>query len=318
LAEESGHEAGHDGPPTFDPFEHPTSAFNYFERIIPARKDASGRPVIDPRGHVVHVVSSATVTMLFVAVFLAVLCRLATRRLARIPPVSEYSGVANAVGKLSARLERGEGPRGLLRARLWVTKGLLTLLPPRGLQVKLELVCSWLAYLCRQVIGPTGERYVSLVGSLFIFIFCMSMLAVVPGGMSPTANLNITVALALTVFVAVQVYGFRAHGLGYLKHFADGPWWLWWLMIPVHILGELARPVSLSFRLFGNIFGEDTAICIFVFLAVMLMRVIPVPLPLQIPMLAFAVFGAVIQALVFSMLTAVYIGGAVGHVGEER
>jgi F-type H+-transporting ATPase subunit a len=318
LAEEPGHEAGPEGPPTFDPFAHPTSVFNYFERIIPAKKDASGHPVIDPRGHVVHVVSPATVTMLCVVAFLTVLCRLATRRMARSPAVPAYSGVASAVEELSARLERSEGRRGLLSARLWLTRGLLTLLPPRGLQVKLELVYGWLAYLCRQVIGPTGERYVSLVGSLFIFIFCMNVLAVVPGGMSPTANLNITVALALTVFVAVQVYGFRAHGLGYLKHFADGPWWLWWLMIPVHILGEMARPVSLSFRLFGNIFGEDTAIAIFVFLAAMLMRVIPIPLPLQIPMLAFAVFGAVIQALVFSMLTAVYIGGAVGHVGEDH
>lgn len=317
MAEQTEHEGGGESGRTFDPFAHETSVFNYFERIIPAKKDASGQPIIDPRGHVVHVVSPATVAMLFTALFVAVLSRLGTRRLARVPPTPRYAGLEAWRDDALARLERGEaGP--LTGPRLWLVNGLLALAPPRGLQIKLELVYGWLTYLCRQAIGPGGERYVSLVGSLFIFIFCMNMFAAIPGGMSPTSNLNVTLGLALTVFVAVQVYGFRAHGVRYLRHFIDGPWWLWWLMIPVHILGELARPLSLSFRLFGNIFGEDTAVAIFVFLAALIMKAIYVPLPLQIPMLAFMVFGGIIQALIFSMLTAVYIGGAVGHVGEEH
>lgn len=183
--------------------------------------------------------------------------------------------------------------------------------PKPGLQMVMEMAYGWFAHLCRQIIGPESERFVPLVGSLFIFILCMNWLGVVPGMLAPTANLNVTVGLALTVFVATQVYGLQARGLGYLRNFAEGPWWLWWLMVPVHIVGELARPLSLSFRLFGNIFGEDIAVGVFIILGAAVLKAAYLPLPLHLPMMGFALFGGFVQALIFATLTAVYVGGAV-------
>jgi len=183
--------------------------------------------------------------------------------------------------------------------------------PRPGLQMVAEMACSWFTQLCRQIIGPKGDQFVPFIGTLFIFILCMNWIGVVPGMLAPTANLNVTAGLAITVFFATQIYGFRTHGIGYLKHFADGPWWLWWLIIPIHVIGELARPLSLSFRLFGNIFGEDTAVGVFIVLGAAVMKAIYLPLPLHLPMLGFALFGGFVQSLIFATLAAVYIGGAV-------
>ncbi len=183
--------------------------------------------------------------------------------------------------------------------------------PKPGLQMVMEMAYGWFAHLCRQIIGPDSERFVPFVGTLFIFILCMNWLGVVPGMLAPTANLNVTAGLALTVFVATQVYGLRTHGLRYFGHFTEGPWPLWIFIVPIHIVGELARPLSLSFRLFGNIFGEDTAIGVFIVLGAAVLKAIYLPLPLHLPMVAFALFGGFVQALIFATLTAVYIGGAV-------
>jgi F-type H+-transporting ATPase subunit a len=249
----------------YDPYAHP-GLFHALEPIL-AKRDESGQIVHDESGHVQYILPPAIPAMLVVVLLLAVLARLATRRMARRPRP--------------------------------------------GLQMVAELAYGWFAHLCRQIIGPEGDRFVPLVGSLFVFILCMNWLGVVPGMMAPTTNLNVTAGLALTVFVATQVYGLRAHGLGYFRHFADGPWWLWWLIVPIHVVGELARPLSLSFRLFGNIFGEDTAVGVFIVLGAAILKAVYLPLPLHLPMVGFALFGGAVQALIFATLTAVYIGGAV-------
>ena len=186
---------------------------------------------------------------------------------------------------------------------------------PRGkLQTLMTMAYHYFLHLTRQVIGEEGPRYAPLLGTYFTFILTMNLLGLVPGFLSPTASLSTTATLALSVFVFVQYFGVRAHGLaGYARHFIGDPWWLAPLNIPIHVVGELARPLSLALRLRGNIFGEDMAILIFIGLSAALVPLLHVPLPLQLPMLAFGVFGSVVQALVFTMLSAVYIGGAVAH-----
>lgn len=260
-----GHPEQPEGGIAYDPYAHP-GFFHALEPIL-ARKDDSGQILHDEAGHVVYLVPPAIPAMLVTALVLAVVARLATRRMQRIPKP--------------------------------------------GLQMIMELAYGWFVHLCRQIIGPQGDRFVPLVGSLFIFILCMNWLGVVPGMLSPTANLNVTAGLGLTVFVATQVYGVRAHGLRYFAHFAEGPWPLWILIIPIHIIGELARPLSLSIRLFGNIFGEDTAIGVFIILGAAVLKAVYIPLPLHLPMIGFALFGGFVQALIFATLTAVYIAGAV-------
>lgn len=158
-----------------------------------------------------------------------------------------------------------------------------------------------------------GATFTPLIGTFFLYILFLNLGGLVPGFISPTAALNTTVALALCCFIAVQYFGFRHQGLGYLKHFVGEPWWLFPINIPIHVLGELARPLSLSIRLFGNIFGEDTVIAALVSMGVIALGASGyfVPVPVQFPMLLFGLFGSFVQALVFTMLAASYIAGVV-------
>jgi F-type H+-transporting ATPase subunit a len=130
-------------------------------------------------------------------------------------------------------------------------------------------------------------------------------MGLIPIFKSPTANINVTFSCALTVFIYYHSQGIRKQGIfNYLKHFAGPVLWLAPIMIPIEVIGHFARPVSLSFRLFGNIFGEDTIILILAGL---------VPFIVPLPMMLLAVFTSLIQTLVFIMLSSVYIAGAIAH-----
>jgi len=186
-------------------------------------------------------------------------------------------------------------------------------LVPRGLQTIWEFAYQSLDGFAHNAIGPTGSRYTPLLGTFFIYILCLNLFGMVPGFISATSALNQTVALALCCFIAVQYYGVRAQGWRYVMHFVGEPLWLAPINIPIHVIGELARPLSLSVRLFGNIFGEDTVIVALVALGATIFAKIHVPIPVQLPMLFFGLFGSFVQALVFTMLAAAYISGAVSH-----
>jgi len=184
---------------------------------------------------------------------------------------------------------------------------------PSGLQNVLEQIVESFNHFCTGIIGPNGPRYAPLVGTLFIYILLLNLLGLVPGFLSPTASLNTNLGLALVVFGAVQYYGLREHGFKkYLLHFAGEPLWLAPLMFPVHLIGELSKPLSLTLRLFGNIFGEDF---ILVILATLAATFLPfwLPIPFQFPLMVFAVFTSFVQALIFAMLTAVYIALITAH-----
>jgi F-type H+-transporting ATPase subunit a len=132
---------------------------------------------------------------------------------------------------------------------------------------------------------------------------------------SPTSNLNTTFALAITVFVYCQWVGLRSFGpLGYVHHLMGSPrdltgWLLVPLMLPIHILGELAKPISLSCRLFGNIFGEDMLLVAFVSLGITTVSFLHLPLglPLHLPFMFLALLTSTLQALVFTVLSTIYL-----------
>ena len=184
---------------------------------------------------------------------------------------------------------------------------------PHGWQNLWEWVHEVFTSFSRSVIGEDGPKYLPLLATLFIYILLMNLLGVIPGFLSPTTSLNTTIALALVVFGAIQYYGWRANGFAYLKHFLGEPLWLAPLMLPLHLIGECAKPLSLSVRLFGNIMGEDKTVEAFLGLGERIFHAIYVPLPIQLPMTAFAIFGGFIQAFVFTTLTAAYIGMATAH-----
>jgi len=173
-----------------------------------------------------------------------------------------------------------------------------------------EMIFGALDNFVLDMLGPSGRKFVPLIGSLFIYILVMNLWGLFPFfGHSPSSNLNITISLAVFVFLTVQAHGIKSLGfLGYLKHFGDLPQHekpsiiqiaLSPLMFVLHIIGELAKPLSLSLRLFGNITGEDVLIAIFVTLVAFV--------PLHFFMYPIALLGSFIQALVFALLSTVYL-----------
>jgi F-type H+-transporting ATPase subunit a len=155
-----------------------------------------------------------------------------------------------------------------------------------------------------------GRKYLPLIGTLACFIFFSNLLALIPGFVPPTTTLKTNVALALTVFFITHIEGIRAQGLvNYLKHFAGPLWWLAWIMIPIELIGHLARPLSLSLRLMGNMVSDHKVVGVFFGL---------VPLLVPVPFLILGAMVVVIQTLVFCLLSMVYINMAVsGHDHDE-
>jgi F-type H+-transporting ATPase subunit a len=179
---------------------------------------------------------------------------------------------------------------------------------PGRWQSFIEMAIGGLDSFVIDILGKRGRMYTPMIGTIFIYVLFMNLWGIVPiFGHSPTSSLNVTLSLALFVFVTVQIHGLRELGiLGYIKHFADLPdkpnpiqWAMVPLMFPLHLIGELAKPVSLSLRLFGNITGEDALIAIFAILIAFV--------PLQFFMYPIVLIGSTIQALVFASLSTVYI-----------
>lgn len=183
------------------------------------------------------------------------------------------------------------------------------LVPDRTLTVRnlLELMVSGIVRIMEDSMGHAAPRFLFLVGGLAFFILFSNLSGLVPGFMPPTDNINTTAACALTVFFATHIYGFKEHGMAYLKHFAGPFWWLAWLMIPIEIISHLARPMSLSLRLFGNIMGDHKVSSIF-------FSLVPIGVPVFTAVLGL--FVSFVQTFVFMLLTMVYISGAIEH-GEH-
>src|SRR5215471_11435464 len=181
--------------------------------------------------------------------------------------------------------------------------------PPKfGLRNVLEVLADTVLGLMAGVMGEKeAKRYLPLVGTFFMFILFSNLLGLIPGFLPPTDTLKTNLALALSVFLLSHVFGVREHGLKYFKHFLGPVWWLIPLMLPIEIIGNLARPVSLSMRLLGNIFGDHKVVLVF-------FGIIPILLPL--PFMLMGVLVCIVQAVVFTLLATVYIGQAVAHEGH--
>ena len=189
---------------------------------------------------------------------------------------------------------------------------------PGPLQNVLEMAVSGLFSFVEGIIGPDGRKYAPFVATLFFYILSLNLLGVIPCLRSPTSALNTTIALAMCSFCYVQFQGIRSNGLsGYVKHFWGDPWWLGFLMFPIHVIGELAKPLSLSIRLFGNIFGEDKIIVILAMMSPYVLKPWLKYVPIQFPMMAFAVFTSFIQALIFTVLTAGYLTVMLDHGADH-
>jgi F-type H+-transporting ATPase subunit a len=178
--------------------------------------------------------------------------------------------------------------------------------PPKfGLRNVFETLADTIFNLMASVMGEKeARRYLPIIGTLFFFILFSNLLGLIPGFLPPTDTLKTNLALSGLVFVLTHVFGVREHGVKYFKHFL-GPWLpLAPLMLPIELISHIARPVSLSMRLLGNIAADH---------AVVLAFFVIFPFLLPLPFLVMGVFVCVVQAVVFSLLTTVYIGTAVAH-----
>jgi F-type H+-transporting ATPase subunit a len=174
-------------------------------------------------------------------------------------------------------------------------------LVPRGLQNFMEVFFTAILDLMEQIMGPKGRAYFPLIATLALFILVSNLFGLVPGFFPPTANVNTNAALAITVFLITHIVGVKEHGFHYFKHFVGPVWWLAPIIIPIEIIGHLARPISLTLRLFGNMYGKEVVLAIFLAL---------VPFLLPVPMLLLGVLICFIQTFVFTLLAMIYIAGS--------
>jgi F-type H+-transporting ATPase subunit a len=191
---------------------------------------------------------------------------------------------------------------------------------PGTFQNAIEWMVESMEDVCGGLLGPEHiQKHFPIIGALFFYILTINMLGIIPGMKSATSSLDLTLALALITFLYVQFWGIRNLGIvGYLDHLAGSPrdaigWMMLPVMLPVHVLGELAKPVSLSCRLFGNIFGEDTLIVVFVGATALLIKAslsalaVPPMAGITALFMMLQTLTSIVQALIFSLLATVYL-----------
>lgn len=196
---------------------------------------------------------------------------------------------------------------------------------PGRLQALCEIIVEQVEGTCTTIMGHHGRHYAPFVGTIFVYLLCMNYSGLIPLGKASTSTFLNNVSIALCVFLYVQYTGIRKNGIGgWLHHLCGSPkdvvgWALSPLMFFLEAFGELIKPISLSLRLFGNIFGEDMLLAIFALLGVILLAPLgsPVGIPLHLPFLMLSMLLGFIQAMVFSLLSAVYISMMLPH-GEHH
>jgi len=173
---------------------------------------------------------------------------------------------------------------------------------PRKGQNFMEVIIDSMENFMVEITGPEGRFFFPYIANIFLFILAGNLIGLVPGFNSPTANLNTTLAMAILTFILTHIIGVKFHGAGYLKHFLGPVWWLAPLMFPIELIGHFARIMSLSVRLFGNIFGKEMVLGILFTLAGLYLA--------PLPILFLGILVSFIQALVFMLLSIMYFVGA--------
>jgi len=194
----------------------------------------------------------------------------------------------------------------LLRGNLSVDR------PSKGQQI-LEIIVEQIRSLLDQVIGPYGARYVPVIGGMAIFILIGNLMGLIPGLEAPTMSINVTGALAITSFLYYMTMGFRQQGIRYLKHFTGGLTGAWLplgiMIFFIELMSNFVRPVTLSVRLFVNMFADHLIGQTFLQLA---------PWLVPIFTLILGVFVAFVQTFIFIMLSMVYLSETVPHEEHDE
>ncbi len=169
-----------------------------------------------------------------------------------------------------------------------------------------EVIIDGLETFMTENMGEEGARMMfPMLATFALYILVANMIGLMPGFMSPTSNLNITLGCTLIVFTTTHILGLKFHGASYIKHFMGPVPWLVPLMLPIEIISHLARILSLSIRLFGNIMAKENLLGVMFMLAGMYFA--------PLPILCLGVFVSIVQALVFLLLSILYFSAAMEH-----
>jgi len=168
-----------------------------------------------------------------------------------------------------------------------------------------EMLHEFIGGQAESVIGHGYQRYQAYVTCIFLFVLICNLSGLIPGITAPTTSIMVTLGLAIPTFFYYNFHGIREQGLiGYLKHFAGPVWWMAWLIFPIEIFSDVIRVMSLSVRLYANMFAGDLVTMVFFSL---------VPVGVPVIFLGLHLFVSLIQAFVFMLLTMIYLSLAVAH-----
>jgi F-type H+-transporting ATPase subunit a len=195
---------------------------------------------------------------------------------------------------------------------------------PKGLANVIESLVDFISNdVAKPNIGHGYEKFLPYLLSVFFFILFCNLLGLIPYGATATGNINVTLTLATFTFVITQFSAFKAHGVkGYLQHLTAGTHWsLWIIMVPIEVLGQFTKPFALTIRLFANMTAGHIIILSLFFIAFILKSyvvAVAVSIPFAIFIYLLELFVAFLQAFVFTMLSALFIGLATSHEGGEE
>ncbi len=176
---------------------------------------------------------------------------------------------------------------------------------PNPAQQIAELINEFTGSTADQIIGHGYQRFQAFVTCVFLFIVINNLLGLIPGIVTPTSQPAVPLGIALCTFIYYNFYGLKEQGfVGYMKHFAGPIWWISWLLFPIEVISHLARVMSLTIRLYANMFASDLVTLVF-------FSLIPVGIP--VIFLGLHAFVSLIQAYVFMLLAMIYLSIAVAH-----
>jgi F-type H+-transporting ATPase subunit a len=180
----------------------------------------------------------------------------------------------------------------------------VSLIPAKGQNV-MEIAVTGIENFMVDITGEAGRWLTPVTATIFLYIFICNLSGLIPGFFPPTASINTTLSCALVVFVLTHIIGIKYHGIGYIKHFLGPVWWMVPLIMPIEIIAHLARVLSLSFRLFGNMMGHELVLAILFALAGLFFA--------PLPIMTLGIFVAFVQAFVFFLLSVIYFTGSLEH-----
>lgn len=200
-------------------------------------------------------------------------------------------------GAVIGRLALGSGEAAVTPASKFSVKGIF------------ELLLEFVVGLADMVIGEDeGRKFVPMFSAIFLFVFANNLAGLIPGLTPATDNINTTLALGLFIFAMYNYYGFKEHGIGYLKQFLGPLLLLAPLMVVIELIGHVVRPLTLGLRLYGNIMADHTVISVFI---AMFEKFWFIPVPAIF--YGMGLFVAFMQAFVFTMLSMIYVSMAISH-----